>query len=72
MNTKQKMRAPMLYLATAQVLKSIAETQTCLPDGRWQPARPLSWSGFMLRHRLKCAWNVFTGRWDVLRWAGDQ
>ena len=35
-------------------------------DGKWLPARPLSYHSF--RNRLKYAWHVFTGKCDVLKW----
>lgn len=38
-------------------------------DGKWVPARPIGLSG--LRHRLKMALKVFTGRADVLTWECD-
>lgn len=31
-------------------------------------ARPLGWQGLCLAKRLKLAWGVFTGRYDVLKW----
>ncbi len=43
--------------------------QCGLPDGRWVPARPLGFYG--LRSRLRCAWDVFTGRADAVYWPGQ-
>lgn len=43
-----------------------------LPDGRWVACRPEGWQGLCLRHRVKAAWLVFTGRADVLTWEGQQ
>lgn len=37
-------------------------------NGVWVAARPLGWQGWSLRRRLKLAWGVFTGRYDVLKW----
>lgn len=38
--------------------------------GRWVSARPIGITS--LRHRIKCAWLVFTGSADILYWEGDQ
>jgi len=39
--------------------------------GIWVPARPFGF--FPLRHRLKAAWLVFTGKADALLWKwGDK
>ncbi len=35
-------------------------------DDRWVLARPVGLTGF--RYRLKLAWQVFTGKADVLYW----
>jgi len=35
-------------------------------DNKWVLARPLGDTGLVWR--LKCAWLVFTGRADALRW----
>lgn len=43
--------------------------QACI-DQKWYPARPLGY--FSLVSRAKLAWEVFTGKADVLRWPGDQ
>lgn len=38
-------------------------------DGQhYVPARPMGYPGLGLRRRLKLAWGVFTGRYDVLKW----
>ena len=37
-----------------------------LIDGRWQPARPISFP--TLLQRLRLAWWVFIGRADALTW----
>jgi len=42
------------------------ETKTGLPDGRWVAARPIGMDGLLWR--LRCAWRVFTGKCDVLKW----
>lgn len=38
-------------------------------NGKWYPARPLGMD--TIGHRLKCAWLVFTGKYDVLVWPED-
>lgn len=44
-------------------------TQVCI-DGKWMPARSLGF--FSIGHRIHCAWLVFTGKADALKWPGDQ
>jgi hypothetical protein len=39
-------------------------------DGEWVPARPLGY--YSLKHRLRCAWLVFTGKGDVVLWPKGQ
>lgn len=39
-------------------------------NGRWVPARPEGYA--TLRHRIKCAWLVFTGKADAVRWPEGQ
>jgi hypothetical protein len=64
------MNTPTIY--TPESLKRTTENVSCgLPDGRWVAARPAGWSGLCLRKRLRCAWMVFIGRADVLRWEGQ-
>lgn len=65
------MNTPTVY-TPASVVQCASENQAGLPDGRWVALRPLGWQGISLRHRIRCAWLVFTGRADVLRWEGDQ
>ena len=40
--------------------------QAGLPNGSWEPARPMGY--FSLWSRLRLAWAVFTGRADALFW----
>jgi hypothetical protein len=64
------MNTPTIY--TPESLKrTTANVQCGLPDGRFVAARPMGWQGLCLRERLRCAWLVFTGRADVLRWEGQ-
>lgn len=37
-------------------------------DHTWIPLRPQGFAGICLLRRLKLAWGVFTGRYDVLTW----
>lgn len=37
-----------------------------------RPARPLGFQGLFLIMRLKLAWRVFIGRYDVLDWSGKE
>ena len=48
---------------------SIRETQTKIDD-EWVPARPLGLD--TIKHRLRCAWLVFSGKGDVLLWPKNQ
>lgn len=64
------MNTPTIYTPEA-VVQSAAQGSCGLPDGRWVAARSLGWGGVCLRHRLRCAWLVFTGRADVLQWQGQ-
>ena len=35
-------------------------------DGKWVMARPIGYIGLL--HRIKCAWEVFQGRADIIKW----
>lgn len=52
-------------------LKSLMNQDTLakLPDGSWQPARPLS---PFLQDRIRAAWMVLTGKADAVIWPGGQ
>jgi len=65
------MNTPKIYSTQDAYNAFTTGTQARLPDGRWVPARPYGWQGLLLRHRLRCAWLVFTGRADVLQWEGQ-
>jgi hypothetical protein len=62
---------PMVYTPD-QLKHMINSVQIGLPDGRWVSARPSGFWGLCLRWRLETAWNVFTGKWDALRWENGQ
>jgi hypothetical protein len=50
--------------------EQIREWEMSTPNhaGQWVCARPVGWQGLCLLKRLKLAWGVFTGRYDVLKW----
>lgn len=63
------MRCP----AIRDVIDVIADSKSAacgLPDGRWVPARSLGYHS--IRHRIRAAWLVFTGRADALTWPGQE
>ena len=41
-------------------------------DGKFICCRPEGYHGLLFWWRLRMAWNVFTGRYDVLVWKGGQ
>ena len=63
-------RAPNAY--TFETLAKAANGNTTMShDGkRWHPARPDGLHS--LKSRLRLAWEVFTGKADVIRWPGNQ
>ena len=63
-------RAPNAY--TFESLAKAADGNTTMShDGKsWHPARPEGYFSIVSRFRL--AWEVFTGRADVIRWPGNQ
>lgn len=65
------MNTPTIYTPES-LAKTTKDMQAGLPDGRWVAARPIGWQGLSLSTRLRCAWMVFTGRWDALRWEGQE
>jgi hypothetical protein len=64
------MNTPTIYTPES-LARTTRHCSAGLPDGRWVAARPMGWQGLSLRQRLRCAWMVFTGRWDALRWEGQ-
>lgn len=59
------MRQPDIYMADA--IKHW-DTDKELPNGAWVPARPVGYNGFCFTWRLKLAWYVLIGKFDVLNW----
>jgi len=60
------MRQPDGYDAT-EILKNY-ETMKETDDGRWVPCRGYAHNAFPWTRRFKRAWDVFTGKADVLYW----
>lgn len=63
------MRIPDLY-SVSDLRNHPVDTQ--LPSGDWVPARPMGLHGLHLVWRLRFAWLVFVGRYDVVRWSLDE
>jgi hypothetical protein len=63
-------KAPSVYtLSSLQATLSMGNASS--RDGNtWYPARPEGYHS--VRSRLRLAWEVFTGRADVLRWPDKQ
>lgn len=53
------------------VVRQASEISCGLPDGRWVPARSLSWNQLRFFGRFKAAWLVFTGRADAITYPGQ-
>lgn len=50
---------------TSLALHNLIDCQTEI-NGKWQPARPIGYSSFLMR--IKLTWMVFTGKADALIW----
>ena len=61
------MRLPRVYNANA-LKKYKNENIGRHEDGRWLPVRPMSLHDVQLMRRLKAAWDVFTGKVDIIYW----
>jgi len=62
-------KAPTIY-TLERLLKTAVEGTEAEIDGKWVPARPLGY--YSIKHRIKAAWLVFTGKADAVTWPGDQ
>lgn len=62
-------RAPSVY--TPSTLQTVIGMNCVIlnPGFGWQPARPRGVTS--IKSRIMLAWEVFTGRADVLRWPGQ-
>ncbi|MEO9900735.1 MAG: hypothetical protein ABJF28_08065 [Nisaea sp.] len=63
-------RAPNAYTLSSLARAADGSTTVCDDGENWYPARPEGLRSF--RSRLRLAWEVFTGRADVIRWPGNQ
>ena len=61
-------QAPNLW--TLKALQHETNNNQANIDGNWVPARPLGLD--CIRYRLRLAWGVFTGKYDAVKWPGDQ
>lgn len=61
------MNTPTIYNAD-YLIRTGNESQREVSEGRWVASRPFGFYGLCIKHRLKCAWLVFTGKADVLTW----
>ncbi|MFA7218971.1 MAG: hypothetical protein WC119_00400 [Synergistaceae bacterium] len=61
-------RSPSLFNAKEKELKLLLSITAQTSDGKWILARPYGLIGLYLGRRLKYAWNVFIGKYDVLKW----
>lgn len=53
-------------------IDQIKEVQCQLKTGEWVPFRPLNFEYDSWKQRLKWAWGVLTGKYDVLDWGPEQ
>lgn len=60
-------KAPTIYNLAA--LMNANQDQANI-NGKWVPARPVGF--FSIGNRLRCAWLVFTGKCDLVRWPEGQ
>ena len=64
-------KAPSLYsLAELKNIVNGNGPMTEISSGKWVPARSLGF--YSLPRRLKLAWGVFIGKYDALKWPGNQ
>ena len=63
-------KAPNLWTLRNLVDHINSGCQSVDKDGKWYPARPIGF--FSSWYRLKLAWGVLTGKYDVLKWPGNQ
>jgi len=63
-------RAPSVYTLSSLEATLKMNCSTSRDGNTWFPARPEGLSS--IKSRLRLAWEVFTGRADVLRWPDGQ
>ena len=62
-------KAPNIF-KLKDLMNCINQCSTQTKDGKAIPARPLGYFGVF--HRFKCAYLVFTGKVDCVKWPGNQ
>jgi hypothetical protein len=60
-------RAPNLIHVDS--IKELGENSTCI-DGNWFPTRPLGLD--TIPNRIRLAIGVLSGKYDALKWGGNQ
>lgn len=63
------MKAPNIYTLEHLRSEMISSNQAGI-NGKWVPARPIGY--YSIKHRIQCAWMVFTGKGDVVVWPEGQ
>lgn len=58
------------YWSLDRLLEWVSDTQFEYSDGSWGPIRPMGLD--TIPNRIKLAWKVFTGKYDVLEWPDNQ
>lgn len=66
------MNAPALFRMDIDVEPHHEKPQPLMTRNNrvWWTARPMNYAGLLWR--LKLAWGVFIGKYDALKWGGDQ
>lgn len=59
----------MRYPSQLDARAALRDTTMREINGKWVPARPAGNPSFW--SRIRCAWAVFTGRADALKWPGQ-
>lgn len=49
--------------------QNVNETSKCI-DGKWVPARPMGYDSMFCK--IKLAWGVILGKYDVVEWPEGQ
>jgi len=64
----KEFKAPSLFNATEKELKLLLSNTAKTCAGKLIISRPYQLIGLYLGRRIKYAWNVFIGKYDVLKW----
>lgn len=62
------MKTPRIYTPESIIESNVSVE---IQPGKWVAARAMSYPGLNLFTRFKCAWMVFTGKADVVKWIGQ-